>query len=83
VSLAATIPWWQILFMILVGVFAGIGAWHFWNWGQTITSGLREVAPALGMMVGSIGMLFALMPSVLMIMMFMWMFSSLMRVFGE
>jgi hypothetical protein len=68
--------------MILTGIFGGIGAWHFWNWGQAITGGLQQAAPALGMMVGSIGMLFALLPSVLMIMMFMWMFSTLMRAFG-
>jgi len=77
------IAWWQLLLLILGAVFGGIGAWHVWNWGQAITSGLQQAAPGLGMMVGSVGMLFALLPPVLMIMMFMWMFSSLTRVFGE
>ena len=77
------IAWWKLLFLILGAIFGGIGAWHFWSWGQAITSGLQQAAPGLGMMVGSVGMLFALLPSVFMIMMFMWMFSSLTRVFGE
>jgi hypothetical protein len=34
-------------------------------------------------MVGSIGMLFAVIPPMLMMMMFMWMFSTITRVFGE
>jgi hypothetical protein len=76
------IDWWLLLKILLAVAFGGIGLWHFWNWGQAITSGLQQVAPGLGMMVGSIGMLFALLPSMLMIMMFMWMFSSLMRAFG-
>jgi len=77
------LAWWQWLIIALVALFGGIGAWHIWSWGQTITGGLQQVAPALGAMIGSIGMLFALMPPILMLMMFMWMFSSLMRVFGE
>jgi len=78
------IPWWIwaiIGGLLLVG--GGITFYHWWNWGQAFTQGLQQAAPGLGMMVGSIGMLFALLPSVFMIMMFMWMFSSLTRVFGE
>jgi hypothetical protein len=77
------LAWWQWLIIALAAVFGGIGAWHLWNWGQTIASGLQQAAPALGAMVGSVGMLFAVLPAMLMMMMFMWMFSTITRVFGE
>jgi uncharacterized membrane protein len=39
----------QILIGVFIGVFGAIGAYHFFNWGQTITQGLQAVAPLVGM----------------------------------
>jgi Flp pilus assembly protein TadG len=40
-------------------------------------------APGLGAMVGSLGVMFALLPPLLMLMMFTWMLSTFMRLLGE
>jgi len=80
------IAWTTILWIILLGGLAGavgIGLYHFFNIGQTFVSGLQQVAPALGAMIGSVGMLMTMMPVMFMMMMFMQMFSSIMNVFGE
>jgi hypothetical protein len=78
------IPWW--IWAIIGGLLAiggGITLYHWWNWGQALTQGLQQAAPGLGTMVGSLGMMFSLLPPLLMMMMFMWMFSSFTRVLGE
>jgi hypothetical protein len=80
------IAWTTILWLILLGAtagFAGIGLYHFFNIGQTFVKGLEQIAPALGAMIGSIGMLITIMPIMFMMMMFMNMLSTLMNVFGE
>jgi len=80
------IAWTTILWLILLGGLAGtvgIGLYHFFNIGQTFVSGLQQVTPALGAMLGSVGMLITVMPIMFIMMMFMHMFSSLMGVFGE
>jgi hypothetical protein len=80
------ITWTTILWLILLGGlagFAGIGLYHFFNIGQAFVKGLEQVAPALGAMIGSIGMLITLMPVMFIMMMFMNMFSTLMNVFSE
>jgi hypothetical protein len=80
------IAWISILKLILLGGLAGavgVGLYHFFNIGQTFVSGLQQVAPALGAMLGSVGMLITIMPIMFMMMMFMNMFSTLMNVFGE
>jgi hypothetical protein len=63
--------------------FVGIGLYHFFNVGQAFVKGLEQIAPALGAMIGSVGMLITIMPIMFMMMMFMNMFSTLMNVFGE
>ena len=80
------VPWTTILWLILLGGtagFFGISLYHFFNIGQTFVKGLEQIAPALGAMIGSIGMLITLMPVMFILMMFMNMFSTLMNVFGE
>jgi len=80
------VPWTTILWIILLGGLAGavgVGLYHFYNIGQTFVSGLQQVSPALGAMLGSVGVLMTMMPIMFMMMMFMNMFSTLMGVFGE
>jgi hypothetical protein len=80
------IAWTTILWIILAGGFAGfvgISLYHYFNVGQTFVKGLEQVAPALGAMLGSIGILMTMMPIMFIMMMFMNMFSTLMGVFGE
>jgi hypothetical protein len=80
------IAWTTILWLILLGGLAGtvgVGLYHFFNIGQAFVSGLQQVAPVLGAMIGSVGVLITIMPIMFMMMMFMNMFSTLMGVFGE
>ena len=80
------VPWTTILWLILLGGtagFVGIGLYHFFNVGQTFVKGLEQIAPALGAMLGSVGMLITLMPIMFILMMFMNMFSMIANVFGE
>ena len=78
------IPVW--IWAIIAGLLAvggGIALWHFFNWGQAVTQGLQQAAPGLGAMVGSLGVMFSLLPPMLMLMMFAWMLSTFTRLIGE
>jgi hypothetical protein len=67
--------------LLLVG--GGITFYHWFNWGQAVTQGLQQAAPGLGAMVGSLGIMFTLLPPLLMVMMFTWMLSTFMRIAGD
>lgn len=78
------IPVW--IWAIIAGLLAvggGIALWHFFNWGQAVTQGLQQAAPGLGTMVGSLGVMFSLLPPMLMLMMFSWILSTFTRLIGE
>ena len=78
------VPWWiWVIAGVLLAAGGGIALWHFFNWGQAITQGLQQAAPGLGAMVGSLGVMFSLLPPVLMLMMFTWMLSTFTRLIGE
>ena len=61
---------------IILAVMGGIGAYYLWQWGGAITTGIQQAAPALGAMVSAVGMVFAMMPIIIM-MMFMYMFINM------
>lgn len=78
------VPWWiWVIIGALLVAGGGITIYHWWSWGQTVTQGLQQAAPGLGAMVGSIGIMFTLLPPLLMLMMFTWMLSTFTRIAGE
>jgi hypothetical protein len=78
------VPWWiWVIAGVLLAAGGGIALYHFFNWGQAVTQGLQQAAPGLGAMVGSIGLMFSLLPPLLMLMMFTLMLSTFMRIAGE
>lgn len=72
---------WAILGAIMA-IGGGMGLWFFWQTGSSILSGVQQASPGIGQMVASIGMLFTLMPPILMMLMMMSMFSRFAEVFG-
>ena len=64
------------VFAIIALIMGGIGAYYMWQWGGAITTGIQQAAPALGAMISAVGMVFAMMPIIIM-MMFMYMFINM------
>jgi len=66
---------------ILIAIGMGLGLWFFAQSGSAIVGGIQQAAPGLGTAVGSIGMMFSLLPVMFMMMMFMWLMTSMLRIF--
>lgn len=63
------LPILSIAVAAILAVMGGIGAYFLWQWGSAITQGVQQAAPAIGAMVGAVGMVMALLPA-LMVMVF-------------
>ena len=74
---------WGWLGVIFGGALGGIFLYHFYNWGQAITKGLEQTSSGLGAMIGSLGMMFTLLPPMMMVMMFGWMMSTMAKIFED
>jgi len=74
----------QVLSIVLryvIPIIMGATAiWWLWSSGSAIQQGIQQAAPGLGAAVGSIGMMFSLLPMMLMFMMFMSMMTMMMKI---
>lgn len=82
------IPEWifSLLRIVLYGVSiagGGLLVYNLFNWGSSISQGVQQASPGLGAMIGAMGMMFAILPPMFMMMMFMQMFSSMIGMFSE
>jgi len=62
-------------------ILGGTAIWWLWSSASAIQVGIQQAAPGLGAAVGSVGMMFSLMPVMMMFMMFMSMFTTMMKLF--
>ena len=69
---------WGTIVKIVLGI---LGIYFATSVIGPIISGVQQAAPGIGAMVGSMGMMFVLLPPLFMMMMFMNMMAVLMRVF--
>jgi len=66
---------------ILLAIGLGISIWFATQTLGALTTGVQQAAPGLGAAIGSIGMMFSLLPVMFMMMMFMWLMTSMLRIF--
>lgn len=73
----------NLILRILGIIGLGMTLWYGWQWGQAVTTGVQQAAPGVGAAVSAVGMLFAMMPAMLMMFMYMQMFTSLISALAE
>jgi len=61
-------------------VMGGMAIWWLWNAGQSIQQGIQAAAPGVGLALSSAGMLFSMLPFIMMYMMMFTMMIELIRV---
>jgi len=69
----------DIALRILPLIFGGIAAWWAVSAGSAVQTGIQQAAPGIGAAVGSMGMMFSLLPVMMMFMMMMSMMTMMFK----
>jgi len=69
----------RLLPYILQVVGLGMLLWFGWQTGSAIVGGVQQAAPGIGAAIGSIGMMFSLLPVMFMFMMMMSMMTMMLK----
>lgn len=76
------IPLWVWILGAIIGTIgSGLLMYRFWEFSGAIISGVQQASPGIGAMMASTGMLFTLLPSMIMFMMMMWIMTTFARLF--
>jgi len=70
-----------VLRYVIPIIMGGMAIWWLWSAGQAVQQGIQAVAPGLGMAIGSIGMMFSLLPFMMMYMMMFSMMTTMLKIF--
>jgi len=68
-----------VLRYVIPIILGATAVWWLWSSGSAVQAGMQQAAPGLGAAVGSIGLMFSLLPVMMMYMMFFSIFTVMFK----